>query len=468
MKLFAGRRLRRAREARGLSQAALARRIGFSPSYLNQIEHDQRPLTVPVLLRLAAELEIDARELSDDDGRLLADVAAALADPVAVAAGTVPPDDVAEVAAALPEVARALVALQRRATDAGRRVEEMAVGMGARMPEGAALPVSPHDEVLDFVYDNHNHFAELDVAAERIAAETGGGAEALAGLLAARHGVRVEDGPPGGDRRRFDPATRTLRLAPGLDSGRRAFQLASQWALLEHGEALDRLAAPLSGRESRALARIGLASYFAGAVVLPYRAFHGAAEEVGYDIALLSQRFGVSIETVCHRLSTLQRPGREGVPFFFVRVDRAGNISKRHSATDFHFARTGGTCPLWNVYEAFSSPGRFVTQVASVPDGRTYFWVARTVGRREGGWGSPGVEFALGLGCDVRHAGRLVYARGLDLEDPGAAVPIGPGCRLCERTDCPQRAFPLLGRPLEADADRAALAPYPTAWATGR
>lgn len=465
---YAGAQVRGAREQRGLSQAALARRVGISPSYLNQIEHDRRPLTIRVLLRLTEALGSDVRLLSEDDGaRLAGDLHAALSDPEA-GVGEIPGStEIREVVAAHPAIARALVAIHRRGADARRRVEEMAIGLGARLPEGASLPVLPYDEVLDFVYDNRNYFSELDLAGERLAEEDGvrgaDAAEAMTRLLAGRHGIAVAYSDDEVHRRRFDRDAGILTLPRGLGGARRAFQMAVQWALTEHAALLDRLtdAPTLASAESRALARIGLANYFAGAVVLPYRAFRGAAEALGYDIGLLSDRFAVSIETVCHRLSSLQRPGEAGVPFFFVRVDRAGNISKRHSATDFHFSRIGGTCPLWNVYEAFSSPGRFVTQVAQMPDGRTYLWVARTIGRRVGGFGSPGVEFAVGLGCDVRHADRLVYSRGLALDDPATAVPIGPGCRLCERDRCPQRAFPLVGRPLDVDEDRTRAEPYP-------
>ena len=186
-----------------------------------------------------------------------------------------------------------------------------------------------------------------------------------------------------------------------------------------------------------------------------------AAEELRYDVDLLGERFAVGFETICHRLSTLQRPGARGVPFFFVRVDRAGNISKRQSATDFHFSRVGGTCSLWNVYEAFASPGRILTQMAQMPDGRTYLWVARTV-THGGGYGTPGKTFAIGLGCDLRHAARLVYARGLDLGDPAAATPIGAGCKVCERPNCPQRAFPPIGRKLLVDERRSRFEPYAT------
>lgn len=212
--------------------------------------------------------------------------------------------------------------------------------------------------------------------------------------------------------------------------------------------------------EAAALARIGLASYFAGALVLPYGRFLAAAQELRYDIALLARRFGVSFETVCHRLSTLQRREARGVPFFFVRVDRAGNISKRQSATDFHFSRSGGTCPLWNVYEAFAQPGRVLTQVASMPDGRSYLWIAHCDARATGGYGSPAREFAVGLGCDLRHASQLVYAKGLDLSDPDSATPIGPGCKLCDREGCAQRAFPALGKQLRIDENERSAEPY--------
>lgn len=460
MKMFVGAQVRRAREERGLTQAALARLIAISPSYLNQIERDRRPLTVPVLLRLTAAVGFDAHALSGDEGaRLVADLNAALTDPAAGVEEAVPDAEIRELVSGFPALARAIVVLHRRASDARRRVEEMAIGLGARLPEGERLPVIPYDEVLDFVYDNRNHFAELDTAAEALPAAD------LARLLEERHGVRVVLADDVRDRRRFDRGRRALYLPRRLDDARRAFQMAVQWCLLEHAGTLDRLTAVpgLSGDESRALARIGLANYFAGAVLLPYGSFLAEAEATGYDVGLLSDRFGVSIETVCHRLSTMQRPGAAGIPFFFVRVDRAGNISKRHSATDFHFSRIGGTCPLWNVYEAFSSPGRFITQVAQMPDGRTYLWVARTIGRRVGAYGDPGVQFAVALGCDVRHAPRLVYARSLALSDPATAVPIGPGCRLCERESCPQRAFPLVGRALHIDEDRSRSEPYPAA-----
>ena len=149
--------------------------------------------------------------------------------------------------------------------------------------------------------------------------------------------------------------------------------------------------------------------------MLPYGRFLAAAEACATTSTCSRERFGVSFETVCHRLSTHAAPRRAAAcPFFFVRVDRAGNISKRQSATDFHFSRTGGTCPLWNVYEAFAQPGKVLTQLARMPDGRTYLWIARTRrAHRRGGYGSPERIFAVGAGLRRAPRRRLVYAKGL-------------------------------------------------------
>ncbi|MEV0112592.1 short-chain fatty acyl-CoA regulator family protein [Streptomyces sp. NPDC050844] len=467
-KVYAHAKLRRLRREHGMNQVDMAHALGISTSYANQIEQNQRPLTAPVLLRIAEVFGVDAEFFSEAaEDRLAADLRAALADE---ACGVPLPEgeEITEAARDHPEVARALVALHRRYRDAAEQTAALAApatGSGALLPPG-----EPHDEVRDFFYAHHNHFEPLDTEAERTAdalgLRPGRSADPLRARLAERHGVRVVQAAPGrsADARRYDPDAGLLFLSPWLSDGQRAFQLATQLALLEHDPLLSQLAdsaAELTSPESRALARIGLANYFAGALLMPYTAFHAAAEEVRYDIELLSARFGVGFETVCHRLSTMQRTGRRGVPFSFLRVDRAGNISKRQSATDFHFSRLGGTCPLWTVYEAFSAPGRILTQVAEMPDGKRYFWIARTITRGGFGHHAPRAEFAVALGCELRHAGRLVYAEGVALDDPRAATPIGLGCRICERRDCAQRARPPAGGRLAIDPDRRSYVPYP-------
>ncbi|MEU3353006.1 short-chain fatty acyl-CoA regulator family protein [Streptomyces sp. NPDC037389] len=459
---YAGARLRRLREERGLSQAELARRLAVSPSYLNQMEHDARPLTVPVLLRLTEAFGVDPGFFAErDTNRLMADLREALAD--GPEGGRVSPAELSELAHRLPTVARILLDLDRRNRALTERVAELA---GDRGPdEAAVLGRTPYDEVREFFYRRQNYLHDLDTAAEGLAAgiglRRGEVRQALAARLAEHHGVRlVADAE---QQHRYDPVSRVLHYSPRLRPGQQAFRMATQLALLEYGRELSRQAAEDFAEDSPAWtpARIGIANYFAAALILPYGVFHTAAEETRYDAERLADHFGVGYETVCHRLSTLQRPGARGVPFSFVRVDRAGNLSKRQSATGFHFSRGGGTCPLWNVYEAFASPGRVHVQMAAMPDGRRYLWTARTVTRSRGGWHEPGKTFAIGLGCEIRHAHRLVYSAGLDLADASAATPIGMGCRVCERLDCPQRAVPPLGRRLAVDENRTTFVPYP-------
>jgi predicted transcriptional regulator len=239
------------------------------------------------------------------------------------------------------------------------------------------------------------------------------------------------------------------------------FKMAAELAYLEVGDLIESMVTEgkFTSDESRILARLGLANYFAAAAILPYRQFHDVSENFRYDIERLSAFYQVSYETICHRLSTMQRPSMRGVPFSFVRVDKAGNMSKRQSATGFHFSSSGGTCPLWNVYETFTNPGKILVQIAQMPDGRNYMWVARTVERRASRYGQPGKTFAIGLGCEVRQANRLIYSEGLDLSSD-SATPIGAGCRVCERDNCPQRAFPALGRSLDIDEHRSTVSPY--------
>lgn len=465
----AGARLRRLREERRMTQAALARLLGISASYLNQIEHGSRPLTVPVLLSISEFLGVDAGFFATHDtARLTAEIREVASDDTLRL--DIPAEEAAELAQRLPHTGHALVTMHRRYR---QLADQLAALTGDREHEWGELEPGPHEEIRDYFYQRHNYIGELDEAAERLAAVIGIRPGDIRPVLAQRlgvHGIRVRVGDPGSGQsvdelHRYDPRTQLLHLSGYLRPGQLAIRMATQLAFAEAGESLTDLveAASLSSPESETLARIGLAKYFAAALILPYRDFHANAEEFRYDLDRLATHYGVGYETVCHRVSTLQRPRARGVAFSFVRVDRAGNMSKRQSATGFHFSRTGGTCPLWNVYEAFAAPGRILTQIAVMPDGRRYFWIARTVTRTPGRYGRPGKSFAIGLGCDLRQAGRLVYSTGLDLDDADAAVPIGIGCKVCERSGCPQRAFPQIGRGLSIDENHSTFTPYPVA-----
>lgn len=464
-----GVRLRRFREERGITQAALAEALAISPSYVNQMESNQRPITVPVLLKLASVYDVDIQQFSTDEAdRIVAQLRDVLAD--SSVGEQISMAETRELASSMPDVARYMVELHRRYRHALDVNETVTARIDAGTSgSGTVPPPMAFEEVRDLFYAHRNYFAHLDEAAENVYTESNVDvtdiASALTERLASKHNTVVVDllaDDATGVKRRFDAASRTLALSSLLHPGQRAFQLATHLAFAEFSDLIDDevSAADLSSDETRSLARIGLANYFAGALILPYRLFLESAEDLRYDLDLLQRRFRVGFETVAHRLSTLQRPGSRGVPFFFVRVDRAGNISKRQSATDFHFSRVGGSCPLWNVYEAFSYPGQIRRQLAQMPDGRSYLWIARTVSARNGGFGTPAKTFAIGLGCDLHHAHRLVYSDGLDLTNPAAPTPIGPGCKVCDRSNCPQRAFPAIGKPLEVDRHRTRFVPY--------
>jgi len=252
--------------------------------------------------------------------------------------------------------------------------------------------------------------------------------------------------------RRWDRHRRQLLISELVDGPGRAFQLAIQIGLSEGSAVIDGIVArggPLDDTP-RKLYRITLANYFAAAVMMPYQAFHSAAETLGYDLQVLGQRFNVGQEQICHRLTTLQRPNARGVPFFMLRVDNAGNVSKRFSSGTFPFSKFGGTCPLWNVHSTFDTPDRMLQQVVELPDGSRYFSIAQMVRRPAAPYPQPQPRFAIGLGCEIRHASKLVYASGLDL-DKIQGTPIGVNCRLCERENCSQRAEPPLTRTLILD-----------------
>ncbi|BBY39268.1 HTH-type transcriptional regulator RamB [Mycobacterium mantenii] len=464
-KTFVGSRVRQLRNERGFSQAALAQMLEISPSYLNQIEHDVRPLTVAVLLRITEVFGVDATFFSSqDDTRLVAELREVTMDRDLDI--DVDPTEVAEMVNAHPGFARAVVNLHRRYRIT---TAQLAAATEERYSDGSGSGsiTMPHEEVRDYFYQRQNYLHELDTAAEDLTIKMrlhhGDLARELTRRLTEVHGVHINRRIDLGDTvlHRFDPATKTLEFSNHLSLGQQVFKMAAELAYLEFGDLIDTLVeeGKFTSDESHTLARLGLANYFAAAAVLPYRQFHDVAENFRYDVERLSSFYSISYETIAHRLSTLQRPSMRGVPFSFIRVDRAGNMSKRQSATGFHFSSSGGTCPLWNVYETFANPGKILVQIAQMPDGRNYMWVARTVERRAARYGQPGKTFAIGLGCELRHAHRLVYSEGLDLSGD-IATPIGAGCRVCERDNCPQRAFPALGRALDLDEHRSTVSPY--------
>ncbi|WP_374569739.1 short-chain fatty acyl-CoA regulator family protein [Phenylobacterium sp.] len=463
-KLFIGPKIRRLREERGWKLEPCAQRLGLSTSYLSQIEANQRPVTARVLIAMMKVFDVDAASLdADDEQRLMADLREASADPLDEG----PHPSLAElkqVATLAPNFARHYLNLHRahRRIDERLKTTEEAISLDETVAASALLP---YEEVRDYFHYRNNYVDSLDVAAEALAARCGLGPDApveqaLEAYLRDTQGVAIRRVSGGDLMRRYDPASRTLTLNTVQPAETRAFQTACQIVAADLGGLIEKELAEAGLRSASAaeICRISLTNYAAGALLLPYETFRAAAADLRHDLDQLALRFQTSFEQVCHRLSTLQRPGARGVPFYFVRVDMAGNITKRHSATRFQFARFGGTCPLWNIHEAFGHDGRTLVQVAEMPDGARYLCLARSVLKRSGAYDQPDRRYALGLGCEIQYADALVYSQGVDLAGPAARI--GVSCRICERDDCTQRAFPPVDRGFSVPRFERSIVPF--------
>jgi predicted transcriptional regulator/DNA-binding XRE family transcriptional regulator len=455
-----GGKVRALRRRDGLSQAALATRLGISASYLNLIENDRRPLPAGLLLELAQTFGVElATFATDDDARLQADLLEAFADSMfdSYELGAV---DVRELVERSPALARSTLVLYQQFQQARSSAETLAQKLDGQEGHAVDRSTLPSEEVSDLLQHAMNYFPTLELGAEQLWKDAKLDADdlypGLVGHLSRRHHVDVKIarwGDEPGTLRRFDPVRRVLTLSELLPTRSRNFQLASQICLLEQRDALDLITADpsLTTDESRALSRVALANYFAGAVLMPYEPFLQACREERYDADVIGRRFRVGFEQVCHRYTTMRRPGNEGVPFHMIRIDVAGNISKRFSGSGIRFARFSGACPRWNIFAAFLTPGLIRLQLSRMPDGHAFFCLARTIQKDSGGYHAQHLVHAIGLGCRVEYAKELVYSDGVDLRNLDLAVPVGVTCRVCERADCEQRAFPSVRHPLRID-----------------
>ena len=458
-KIFAGERLRRARERAGLKQIDLAKNLGVSASYLNQIESDHRPLTLRLMERAAAVLNLRKTYFADgEEAKRELQLREDLADPMF--------RSLRGAQAELPALVRTAPHLAEAFTTLYRAYATQRETVLQTLP---ALPRFPYDEVRDWVQSRQNYFDLLDRAAESLFAARGFQPlflrEDLRRHLRDAHGITVSAAPgllAEGMFWRLNRKAGQLYVTADTAPESEIFWLAHVIGQLEQQALIEAeiRRQDFSSDETRGLARMALANYFAGALMLPYRRFHEAARAVRYDIQRLQHQFGASFEQVCHRLSTMQRPDLPGIPFYFVKTDIAGNVLKRSSATRFQFAQFGGPCPLWNVYRAFAHPGEILVQLARTPDDVTYLNIARTVGRGGGYYRARPRAVAVVLGYEIGNAAQTVYAEGLDLTNPDAADPIGPGCRACERTNCRHRSVPPMDTALDTGAAERGVVPY--------
>ena len=460
-KLFLGHRLRRLRRDRELSQTDMAQSLGISPSYLNHLERNQRPVTAALLLKLAELYDIDVRAFAAGGGtRTGPDVLAEIFTDGLLSDLRVPRYELAELANNSPSIADAIARLYTAVKEAERH-PTLAGGADAR------TLVTPETWVRDYIQQHRNHYPELEDAAETL-----GGALSdplsMAGPMRKRLkeawgiGVAVVgQAELGNVSQYYDADRRLFVMSAQLRSENRTFALAYQLALVEFAAVIERMVAAAAPPDEgiRQLLHMSLANYAAGAIVMPYGRFLASAEQHRYSIDRLTGEYGANVEQVAHRFTTLSRPGARGVPFFMLRVDPAGNISKRYAGENFPFSRFGGTCPRWNLHAAFQAAGQVVTQIIETPDGQRYFTVARTIERPIKTEVSSGLQ-AIGLGCDIRHAHRLSCADVYDLAN-APVTPVGPACTICPRVDCSYRATPPAGRLLAVDRTKKSISPFP-------
>ncbi|MBL1405983.1 MAG: DUF2083 domain-containing protein [Rhizobiales bacterium] len=465
-KLFIGQTIRELRDTNVLTQAGMASKLSISTSYLNQLENNQRHVTASVLLSLAEVFDISIASLSDNDSdRLLADLLEAIADPLFKGA---PPSsrELKMFAQGTPNIARSFLNMHQAMRGASERLAEIDDTLER---SGILDEPTPFEEVRDFFHYNDNYIHILDIAAETLAkqlnAVTNDHFQALLKYLDKDIGIHVvlSDGTDANTPiREFDASSAVLTLNRMKPRSTHIFQMAHQIALIEHHAEIEQTIedAKFRSQDAKAICRIGLANYFAGACMMPYTKFLDFAVEARHDLQIIARHFEASLDQVAHRLSTLQRPAQKGVPFFFARVDQAGNITKRHSATKLQFARFGSTCPLWIVHSAFASPGKICRQLAETPDGAKYLCLAIEIKKDGLGFRDPVQRYALSLGCEIKHANQLVYGDDMDIQRAESFEPIGISCRICERPNCHQRAVPPLKRPLEINPNKRSIIPY--------
>lgn len=457
-KIFAGPRVRRIRNQRGLTQTAMAEGLGISPSYLNLIERNQRPLTVQLLLKLTSVYKIEPEELQGEKDSGASALKEVFSDPLL--AGELPGDqELVEIAEGAPNAAAAIVKLYRAYREQAERLSDLSELLAreghATSISGARLPI---DEVHDILDRRPNHFASIEEEAESFVALLQPGddlAGALKQWLKAEHGIAVRVLPAAtmpNWRRRYDRHSQRLFVSERLSPFDQLREIAMEAALIrmQVAVAAEIQAMKFASDEARRIARFELGRYAAHALMMPYAAFHQAAVRAKYDIDVLRSRFGVSFEQAANRLTMLARPSSPGVPFFMLEIDNAGHRFRRGGAQGYPQSRFGGSCPKLPVHAAFAQPSQIIVEAVEMPDGAEFLTIARTLEGPQGSFTERPRRTAILIGCDIGFKDEIVY--GAALAGKGLApTQVGPACRLCERQGCLARAEPPVTRPLGLD-----------------
>ncbi len=469
-----GSKIRKERRVKGFTQSDLSKKLEISASYLNLIESGRRTITVPLLIKIGNELGISLKDLTvESNKRLLSDVMEVLSNEVFEDLD-ITNQETTEFISNNPNIAKALLTLNDSyksfRDDTQNRLEKLDVESSIKENKSTRLPV---EIVSDFLQENKNYFDSLEKNAEKIREKiyfeeghrTIG--HSLIQYLSNEHNIKVKVASTEDNEKTvkfYDKNKKILFLSGMLTYSARNFHLAYQIGYFDAQDTIDKIIKnnKIFSDELISLLKISLLNYFAAALLMPYESFLIKAKKCNYDIEILMHHFATSFEQVTHRLTNLQRPGNEGVPFHFLKTDIAGNVSKRFSLSGIHIPRHGGSCPRWNVYIAFMNPGKIHPQISKMPDGKVYFCIARAFEKGIEKYGIPKSFVSIGLGCDIQYAKELTYSEGMDLTNKNLETPIGVSCRICPRLDCQQRAFPPIDKDLKLDINLRGTSPYIT------
>ncbi len=469
-----GSKIRKERRAKGLSQSDLSKKLKISASYLNLLESGRRTITVPLLIKIGNELGISLKDLTvESNKRILSDIMDVLSNELFEDLD-ITNQDTSDFIGSNPNIAKALLKLndtyKSLQEDTQNRLEALDINPIVR-DKPSRLPV---EIVSDFLQDHKNYFNSIELSADSLREKIGldigpniGSGLKITNYLKKKHDISVNIIPADREAKSvksFDTSSRELNLSEMLTYTSRNFHLAYQVAYLEGQDIINSIIEDnnIVSEDVVPLLKISLLNYFAASMMMPYDAFISSAQKHKYDIEILMHQYACSFEQVTHRLTNLQRPKNEGVPFHFLKADIAGNVSKRFSLSGIHIPRHGGSCPRWNVYLAFLNPGKIQPQLSRMPDGKVYFCIARAFEKGIERHGMPKSFVSIGLGCDIQYAKELIYSQGIDLENRQLQTPIGVSCRICPRVDCQQRAFPPIDKDLKLDITYRGTSPYVT------
>ena len=463
-----GPKIKAFRRQLGIQANKLSEQIGISASYLNLIESGKRNVDSNLIIKICSELRINVSDLtSKSDLNLENDISELLSDEIFEDLDILGPE-VKDLVASNPKMAKALIKLGDNFKQKDHDIVNKVENISGKIIDSRRAAF-PGEVIADFLQENKNYFPKLEEFANDIFQEVKQNNRtryiALCEFLKRKYGVQVKDVIPEEGKpfsKIYKEKEKVLLLSDYISLETKKLYAAAQIA---HIGAKDQINFYLSNfkfpsNEAKELSRIALLNYCGAAILMPYELFHKECKNLKYDLELLQNTFATSFEQVAHRVTCLQDPKLPGIPFHFLRVDVAGNISKRLSLSGIEIPRYGGACPRWNVYSAFSRPGVIQAAVSKMSNGEKYVCIARTVEKGVGRYGQKKSMLSIGLGCEAKYAKDFIYTENLDLNDKKSELPIGVSCRTCDRLDCSQRAFPPLHKKFDVDVNARGVSVY--------